>query len=67
MICSTLENISSHWIADGAQAGQLPNVTDELSDTWIWGAGSDPVLHATLQISRRYYIHPQVHVLTKHV
>ena len=57
MICSTLENISSHWIADGAQAGQLPNVTDELSDTWIWGAGSDPVLQRYKSAAGTTYIH----------
>jgi hypothetical protein len=56
VITSTLENVTAQWIDDGAMAegsGNLPVVTKELSDTWIWGAGSDPVKVAQMRAIHR--------------
>lgn len=49
VITSTFENISAVW----ADEAQLPVVTQELADTWIWGTGSDPVKVAKMRAMHR--------------
>jgi len=42
VISSTLDDFVTAVKEDGAEAS-LPVIEDELSDTWIFGIGSDPV------------------------
>ena len=55
------------------ERGLIPYGSDELDEedkhsSVLRSAPAGPATGAaTLQISRRYYIHPQVNILTKHV
>ena len=49
IITSTFDNISAVWNKEA----QLPVVTQELADTWIWGTGSDPVKVAKMRALHR--------------
>jgi hypothetical protein len=49
VVTSTLDNITAVWNKEA----QLPVVTQELADTWIWGTGSDPVKVAKMRALHR--------------